>query len=289
MIAAIISFCTIDSRFIKACIEQTRLFAQQIIIPVCDHFFDGTPENRELLDQIYRSFPDCQFIQYPFIAKSLPVQPLYFWHNLSRFVAFHKLNPEIDSVLFIDADEIPDGKKFAEWLATDEYRQYNALKLLNYWYFREPIYRALDQQASILMVQPGAVDKRSLVIGLEREGIYDSTPEPKKQGIASLDGEPMFHHYSWVRTKEEMIRKTATFNHRQDKNWAALIEEEFSRPFTGVDFVHGFKYKTVDPYFGLSLNPPQFDPILAEPSSMQKINFNIQITLNMVPEQKGFP
>jgi len=288
MIAAIISFCTTDSRFIKSCIEQTRLFADQIIIPVCDHFFDGLPENPALLDQIYRSFPDCRFIQYPFIINHLPPQQLYFWHNLSRYVGFHHLDPSVDSVFFMDADEIPDGKKVVEWLETKEYKEYNALKLLTYWYFREPTNQAFSKPASILMVKPEAVDQQYLIRGLEREGIYDSTLDPKKHGVVGLDGEPMFHHYSWVRTKEEMIKKTATFNHRRDKDWAELIEKEFSEPFSGVDFVHGFKFKTVEPSFGLSLNPPQFEPVLSEPLSMQKINFNIQINLSMVPEQKDF-
>ena len=210
MIAAIINFCSNESRFLKACIEQTRVFAQQIIIPVCDHFFDGTPEDIKTLDEIYRSFPDCQFIQYPFIAQKLPPQRPYFWPNLSRFVALQHLDPFIDTVLFIDADEIPDGKRFAEWLDTGEYKEYNAVKLLNYWYFREPIYQALGYQASILMVQRNAIDPASVVNGLEREGIFDAISEPKKYDAADLNGDPMFHHYSWVRTKDEMIKKTST-------------------------------------------------------------------------------
>ncbi len=283
MIAAIINFCTTDSRFLKACIEQTRVFAHQIIIPVCDHFFDGTPEDEEQLDQIYRSFPDCQFIQYPFIANKLPPQRPYFWPNLSRYIALQQLDPLIETVLFFDADEIPDGRRVAEWLDTGEYKEYNALKINNYWYFREPIYQALGCQASILMVQRYAIDPNSVISGLEREGIFDAVFEPKKNDVYGLDGLPMFHHYSWVRTKEEMIKKTSTFTHRHDRDWRSMIEEEFSGPFSGVDFVHGFQFKTVDSYFNLSLETPQFEPLLFEPSSMKNVDINIEVTLKLSP------
>lgn len=282
MIAAIINFCTNESRFIKTCIEQTRLFADQIVIPVCDHFFDGSPEKMEQLDQIYRSFPDCQFIQYPFILNKLPPQRLFFWHNLSRYVGMQQVDPAIDTILFIDADEIPDGKRMAEWLDTEEYSQYNAVKLLNYWYFREPIYQALSHQASVLLVRKRAINPDHVLNGAEREGIFDSIAEPKKHNCAGLDGEPMFHHYSWVRTKEEMIKKTSTFNHRNDRNWRSMIEKEFSGPFSGKDFVHGFSFKTVDCPFNLSFEPPQFEPISTSPASIKKIDFNIAFTLRLI-------
>lgn len=285
MIAAIINFCTTDSRFIKACVEQTHLFADQIIVPVCNRFFDGSPEDTDLLDQIYRSIPDCQFIEYPFIAPRLPRKPLYFWHNFSRYIGYTKLDPAVERVFFIDADEIPDGKRVAQWLAKKEYKKYNALKLLNYWYFREPIYQALSQQASILMVKPSAINQEALLNGMEREGIFDAAEKPKQSDVVGLDGQPLFHHYSWVRTKDEMIKKTSTFNHRRQKNWNELIEKEFSSPFSGTDFVHGFKYKTVEPSFGLSLAPPEFEPILSEPA-VKRINIDIEIKMTLVPDRR---
>jgi hypothetical protein len=51
------------------------------------------------------------------------------------------------------------------------------------------------------------------------------------------------HHYSWVRTKEEMLRKVKAWGHTNDKDWNTLIEEEFSREFNGKDFVHGYNFE----------------------------------------------
>ena len=63
----------------------------------------------------------------------------------------------------------------------------------------------------------------------------------------------MFHHYSWVRTKAQLLKKVSSWAHKDDRNWAAFVEEEFSRPFNGTDFVHGFSYTTVKNIF--TINP----------------------------------
>ena len=52
-VTTIINYCTNDYRFIGHCIHEAKQFSEQIIVPVCDHFLDGTPENRELLDRTY--------------------------------------------------------------------------------------------------------------------------------------------------------------------------------------------------------------------------------------------
>ena len=58
----------------------------------------------------------------------------------------------------------------------------------------------------------------------------------------------MFHHYSWVRTKEQLLRKVASWGHNWERNWTEEVEKEFSRPFNGVDFVHGYEFVEVAPH-----------------------------------------
>ncbi|MCC6127866.1 MAG: hypothetical protein IT584_01525 [Chlamydiae bacterium] len=228
---------------------ESRHFARQILISVCDHFFDGTPENLELLDQIYRSFPDCTFIQYPFAPQKIPkrlfkdISIEHFWHSLSRLVAAQSLESSIETVLFLDADEVPDGKRFQGWLADSDYRKHIALRLANYWYFREPRYQATSWENSVLLVQRRALENSLLLQDRERDAIYDELPGPKRSHVTDANGEPMFHHFSWVRTKEEMLKKITSWGHRADKDWASLVEKEFLGPFSGKDFVHGFFLK----------------------------------------------
>jgi len=70
------------------CIAEARTFAKQIVIPVCDHFFDGTPENRALLEQTYSEHPDCIFIEFAYSAKKLYTRLSFDRHKMrigSRF------------------------------------------------------------------------------------------------------------------------------------------------------------------------------------------------------------
>ncbi len=264
-VASIVNFCTNESRFIQACLEQTSLFSAQVIVPVCDHFFDGTPENRSLLEQIYEAFPDCLFVEYPFVQKMIPsrlwkqIDQVHFWHSLSRLIGYRFLDEEIDSVLFLDADEVPDGRRFAEWLDCSDYHHHTAMKLANYWYFREPSNQSLQFEDSIVLAQKRALSDDLILSEQERDAIYDQLPAPKRRNVTGADGAPMFHHYSWVRTEEEMLKKVMTWGHKGDRNWTDLVRKEFEKPFSGTDFVHGYTYKKIEPPFDIRLRDFHFE------------------------------
>lgn len=287
-ISTIVNFCSNESRFIKAILEQAALFSQQVIIPVCDHFFDGTPENRPLLEQIYATFPECLFIEYPYLPQKIPkkiwkkIDPAHFWHGLSRLIGFASLDEEAETVLFLDGDEVPDGKRFAEWLDCSDYRHHTALKLSNYWYFREPSNQALRFEDSIVLAQKRALELEILLHSDERDAIYNLLPGPKRRNVAGSDGEPMFHHYSWVRTKEEMLRKVRTWGHKGDRDWTALVHEEFARPFRGTDFIHSYSYKLVKPYFDIRLEETFFEP----KGKPQVKRLNNEEVLHLLKEKK---
>ncbi len=265
-IATIINFCTIEARFLKACVEQCRLFSRQIIIPVCDHFFNGSPENLILLEQIYATFSDCLFVEYPFVPKRVPrsvfreVSSDHFWHCASRMIGAQYLDDSIETVLFLDADELPDAQKFMEWLEMSDYAQHSVLKLANYWYFREPRYQSMHWEDSVVLVQRRALSPSILLHECERDAIYDLLPGPKRRAVTGSDGQPMFHHFSWVRTKDEMTRKVRAWGHRGDRDWEKLVEKEFAAPFTGKDFVHGYAFRECIPLFDISLERVQFCP-----------------------------
>jgi hypothetical protein len=48
-----------------------------------------------------------------------------------------------------------------------------------------------------------------------------------------------------------MLCKIKNWGHCNDKNWVELINEEFSRPFNGTDFVHGYNYEVVENVFNI--------------------------------------
>ncbi len=273
-IATIINFCTNDYRFLAPCIREAKHFSSQILIPVCDHFFDGTPEDRALLQRAYSEHPDCEFIEFAYD----PEQPYGYpcrkrpgdldwcrhWHSTARMIGYFFLKKEIDYVLFIDVDEIYEGKKFQEWLQHYPIQNYNALRFQCYQYFREPRYRAKETFTSGLLAKKSVLTPDTILNVDERMGLYKKIPDEKIVDLNGLDDQPMIHHYSWVRTKEEMLKKVI-WGHFWERNWKELIEQEFSGPFSGKDFTTGLEYLTVDPYIDckepdFSATPPRKEP-----------------------------
>lgn len=257
-IGTVVNFCTNESRFIGACLKQALVFSSQIIVPVASHFFNGMPENHRLLQQIYTAFPECLFIEYPFLPDRIPssvfktVRPEAFWHCISRLIGFSFLDKTIESILFLDADEIADGIRVSEWLNHSDYNHSAALKLANYWYFREPMYQAEKLEDSIVLAQRKALTVDMLLHDDERDAIYGSLPDPKQRNVVGLDNMPLFHHFSWVRTEQEMLQKVRSWGHRKDRDWEALVRREFAGPFQGSDFINGYRFRVVQTPFEFS-------------------------------------
>jgi len=259
-IGTVVNFCTNESRFIGHCLDQALIFSSQVVVPVANHFFDGSPENRALLEEVYQAFPECLFIEYPFIPDEIPkamfhfVRPEAFWHCFSRLIGFLFVKEQMGGVLFLDADEIAEGQNMAEWLDCSDYEQHTVLKFANYWYFREPTLQAESLEDSILFVKRRALAIDMLLDNEERNAIYDSLPGPKRRMVLGVDGNPLFHHFSWVRTKEEMLKKVQTWGHRNDRNWQELVQSEFEAPFKGTDFIHGYRFRNVPSKFTTPLS-----------------------------------
>ena len=79
-------------------------------------------------------------------------------------------------------------------------------------------------------------------------------PGKKSAKTEGADGNPMFHHYSWVRTREEMLKKVKSWAHHKDRDWTSLVEKEFERKFnsqTDTCFVHNYKYVEVEPHISV--------------------------------------
>jgi hypothetical protein len=62
---------------------------------------------------------------------------------------------------------------------------------------------------------------------------------------------------SWVRTKEQMLKKVNSWAHKSDKHWVSLIEQEFEYSFKGRDFVHNYQYNEVSNIFNINIHGRQ--------------------------------
>jgi len=248
-IATIIQYSTNDYKFLKYCINETKKFSKQVIVTVSDHFFDGTPEDRGKLEKSYEENEDIIFVEFKYDHHK-PIPFIRYWFCYSKLMGLSKLEDNIEYILFLDTDEIIEGDRFLDWLNHFNYKDYNAIELASYWYFRETKFRALTTQNQGLLVKRKIINEKFIMHPWLRYGMFIITPGKKLSKVVGLDDKPLVHHYSWVRTKEEMLKKVTTWGHRKDKNWIPLVKRELQREFTenSTDFIWGYKYKIVKPY-----------------------------------------
>lgn len=277
-IATIFSFCSNDWRFFKSCIEGARQFSDQILVTVCDHFFDGSPENYALLEDVYRTYPDVQFVEFVFnpdrsynIYSSISLEhPLWRLecHNIGRWISYFFIKDDIEYLYYCDGDEITEGKRFSEWLNTKTYQAYSAMRFSCYWYFREARYRAVTDDDMSLLIRKDLLKPEMFWDEHERMGLYLNVPGKKMIHVKGTDGSPLVHHYSWVRTREEMDKKFATWRHYWERDWKELLDQEYERPFSGVDFIRQYSYIE---------EKPVFDPLEVEIPTLKAIDFDEHI------------
>lgn len=246
------SFCSNDWRFLKQCVQGITAFCDEILITVCDHFFDGSQENYALLERAYSSFPKCTFLEFAFD----PVRSFHYfsslfpehsnwrhaWHNVGRWLGFLYASPQTEYLLFLDCDEIVESDNFIHWLKQFDIHNYVVCRFAGTWHFRKACFVATTQADLSLLVRKSALCGSILWDEDERSGIYERIKGRKIKNIQSVNGAPLIHHYSGVRTKKEMLKKFATWGHHWERNWADLVKREFSASFSGVDFIRGYRY-----------------------------------------------
>ena len=294
MVATVIHYCTNDFRFLRKLIEEARLFSDKIIIPVATHFFNGKSERFDLLHQTYQEFSDCTFLEYIYYPDHLynPCLSSYsvddpewgcLWNSTSRYLATLFMPAEIEYALFLDSDEIVDGKRFAEWLKQGDYHNYSAVRIGCYYYTHHASLRADRILPSGLFIRLKELDLSSIVNSRDRWGWWEQIPEPKKM---LLDDPPYIHHYSWVRTKEECLFKTNSWGHRFDRDWPPLIEAMFRDPKNCSDLLElGLVFEEAEVYFDPLATPENVIKINAEMAQRKEISKALQEPCdNPVPE-----
>jgi hypothetical protein len=245
-IASVISFCTYDLRFLDKCIQSVKPFSSQILIPVCDHFYNGLPEDRSLLEKIYHKYQDIDFVEFAYSEEEFYGTPVKFipgspewghqWHNSGRLVASYFLNRDITHILFLDVDEI-----FSENLYAIPFGEFEALRFATYWYFKSANSCATVYPDGPLLLKRELLSHELLLNIHERMGMYLGI-KGKKQREYLHKGKPIVHHYSWVRTREEMLQKVRSWAHHWERNWEELIDQE-------EDFVRKYSYREIEPFW----------------------------------------
>lgn len=244
-ITTVISYCSLDARFLEKCILQAGAFSKEVIVVSADHRFNGTPEDRQLLDELQIRYPLVRFIE----LEWTPHDNARYWHNMMRWVG--KEAASTPWIMFLDADEIPEGERMRAYLAAQPMDQ-DAYIFSCYWYFRDATLQATKTEHCGLLIRCDLLTE-SMVFSDQERWECKLHPELKITDMVTDKGRSLIHHYSWVRTKAEMLQKVASWGHKHDRDWVADIEAEFSGPFKGRDFVHRYKYRRVINRFDIAL------------------------------------
>jgi len=244
MISTVISFSTLETRFFPALIKEAKKFSGDIIVVAYDHFFDGSEENIEILSDLHIKYPELNW----FICKWDGDHDSKYWHNNARWTGAEQAKHRC--VLFLDADEIPDGDLMKQFIKTESLENYVLFMFSCYWYFRDPTNQATTKEGCGLLADMSQLSKEMFFTRYER-WIFNPYPTIPTKFYCTLNDQTMFHHYSWVRTKEEMLTKVKSWAHSGDRNWTQLVENEFEHEFIGKDFVHGYSYNKVPNTFDI--------------------------------------
>ncbi|MFT3932686.1 MAG: hypothetical protein QM726_03640 [Chitinophagaceae bacterium] len=252
-IEAIILYCSLDRRFIAPCLEnllRTGFVSCHVIM--YDHLYGGVPEDVTAEESFIRKSAEEWFNAGLVRLTTLPWQPaestLYFeaagrYYGAQQSTARH--------LLFIDADEIVDTVAFTRWCTNDWDKSKKAVKLNQYLYFIHPAYR-LDVQSHNTVIADGNY-ARSLPLRVEaRWNAYWNNQNRLSRWTAKLGlnpyfsiqrGTPFIHHFTYVRTKAEMLKKVANWSHNKDHdNWAELIEQLYANANKHKIGGHGFTH-----------------------------------------------
>jgi hypothetical protein len=267
-IGAVVNYCTNEYPFLRACLGQLSAFCSRVVVPVCDRFFDGTPEDAPLLERSEKESAGLAgFLHWTWDPDEQTGDAgRMYWEGKARWLGIQALDG-CDFVLLLDVDEVVDGRRFVEWLegfrTTAElpggrreitWRDVDAFRFLSYWYFRDAAYRARTREWAGLLVRRSRLARETVISPHARNSLFAMTPGLRADAVRGLDTAPLVHHYSWVRTRDQMLKKVRSWGHARDRNWEALVEEEFSRPFNGTDFVHGYKFTSVEPFVHIDLS-----------------------------------
>lgn len=246
-VSVIVSYCSLDKRFIKPLLNQLLIFSDDIVLACFDKLLNGTHEELGDLDDVRKLSPEkIKTLCLPFVQGNKSRH----YHNLARWEGVKYTKH--DRILFLDADEIPEGGVFKSILDSNALEKFDAVDFACHWYFRSATNQAKQKEQCGLLIKRDLIKEEHMFTEHERWS-YRHVRGLKYAPMVSTPQGPILHHYSWTRTKEEMLTKVSAWGHMNDKDWKSLIEKEFTHDFNGSDFVHGYSYNIVPDHFNIGI------------------------------------
>ncbi len=263
----IINASSTEAPFLHALLTEASHITHDIVVSCGDYLYNGTAEDMSYIILLKSQFPHVKFVTYHVdfnVSKDemtgVVTRPNAYWHNLARWTAIQNIDPMSEWVFVIDADEIPEAQKLKEWLETTHIPQLinTAYKMACYWYFKDPCYQSKTLEDSILLIHRKHLNQGTLFNDYERDDILRvSGVQVQRQVLAPWDGTPMFHHFSWVRTRQGLYQKVSSWAHVNDifknVNPQELVNYIFHDDNVN-DVVHKYQYVKVPNIFNIDIS-----------------------------------
>jgi hypothetical protein len=246
-LSAVINYSSHDHMFLNVCVEQAAKFCDEIFVVAMDRKWNGEEED---LSKFAKDFsnPKVCWATAHYNAVPVGVIPGNEQRALGAELALCKKSDD-RFVLFLDLDEIIDTESFGQWWHCGGPGKFNGGGLTQYWYFRDSTNRARAIEANTIIARSTSFTPGLLrTPGLERE-VLGRIMLFSGGAFSSDYSLPLIHHFSWIGPKERLLTKARCWSHRHQRDWVRLVEEEYSHPFNGKDFIHGYSYDKVEPPF----------------------------------------
>ena len=253
-IGAVVSYCENEHKFLEPCIKSLQTVCDHIVVSYCEKYLNGEDQDLSKLKQFLDLNPDICEASFEH-EQAFSADPRS-GHNFARIVGYELLKNRVNKIMFVDTDEILDTENFKVWRQqSTDFDVLDHMNLKCYWYYRSPEWRALQTENCISIHDIKSLRVEDLNSSSERWFWYNRPNT--KIGCHLANGDPIAHHYSWVRSKEEMLKKINSWGHNTDKDWKTLVEKCFSTEFTGqprkelgwrTDIVHNYTYKKIVPF-----------------------------------------
>jgi hypothetical protein len=257
--SVVINYCSNEEIFLDAVLSECQKFSDDIVVSYGSHLYNGTPESKEPILEYKAKYPNVQFVEYSVNIGldnkdriGVINRPTAYWHNLARWTGIQSLKNN-EWVFLIDCDEIPEGDKLNVFLKTFPFDETKCYKFATYWYFKHPSNQATQYEDSVLCVHKKHLIKETIFGDWERDYTIRKSGL-KLERMIMYDSKPLFHHYSWVRTKESLRHKISSWAHSNDIFKNADVNSIISFIYKDEnvnDIVHKYNYNKVENKFNI--------------------------------------
>lgn len=127
-----------------------------------------------------------------------------------------------------------------------------ALLRCSYWYFKQPTFQATTLEEAAVLLDKSLLTETTIFGDSERSHIIEASQCKMHEQVKGLDGMVLWHHYSWVRSRDRLEHKLRHWAHADDIYSgvdASNIIDTIFRDDNVNDIVHQYEYVTVNNTF----------------------------------------